>query len=217
MMKKRKSRLLAIVIVIVLLIILYGVIQIYANNVASDGISQKMNRGDKLNEDESLPFEIQYDGTYMDCPAAHCFIRMSAKPERKIRTVNTDFGPQKLILYSCFVNNRIYGLGFVKLPFDANAVEDEIINAFLDGVKEEIQTEMTITALRSLDLDYAKFAQEYCFEEYSEDINSRLYGKIRIIIAGEFTYYLMTAQMSDLTRADEIDADAWLNSFNVDY
>ena len=216
-MKKRKSRLLAIVIVIVLLIILYGVIQIYANNVASDGISQKMNRGDKLNEDESLPFEIQYDGTYMDCPAAHCFIRMSAKPERKIRTVNTDFGPQKLILYSCFVNNRIYGLGFVKLPFDANAVEDEIINAFLDGVKEEIQTEMTITALRSLDLDYAKFAQEYCFEEYSEDINSRLYGKIRIIIAGEFTYYLMTAQMSDLTRADEIDADAWLNSFNVDY
>ena len=217
MSKKRKSGLVAVIIVVLLIVIVYGLIQLYAKNVASDVVNQQMTKGNEGYETEKITFDIQYDGTYMDCPAAHCFIRMSAKPERKIRTVNTDFGPQKLIMYSCFVNNKIYGLGFVKLPFDVNAVEDEIINTFLDGVKEEIQMGMNINTLKSLDLEYAKFAQEYCFDDYSEEINSQLYGKIRIIIAGEFIYYLMTAQMSDLTRADEIDADAWLNSFNVDY
>jgi len=216
-MKKRKSGLLAVIIMVFLLVILYGVIQMYANNVASDVINQQMIKGNEGDEKEKLSLDIQYDGTFMDCPAAHCFIRMSARPERKITTVNTTLGPQKLIMYTCFVNNKIYGLGFVKLPFDINTVEEQSLTEFYNGITEEIQTGMNITASRSIDMDYAKISQEFCFDDYSEEISSTLYGKIRIIIAGEFTYYLMTAQMSELTRADEIDADAWLNSFNVDY
>ena len=217
-MKKRRNRSLGpTIILVIVLLVLYGILRINIMNEASEILSRQFYESTEEPQGEALPMEINYDGTYMDCPAAHCFVRMSASPQRQVSTVDTDFGEQKLIMYSCHANSKMYGLGYMKLPFDINIIGPENMEEFYNGVRSQVQNDMNIIDSVILDLDYAHFAQEFCFSQHYEEIGGTMYGKMRIIVAGEFAYYLITAKVGELSRFDEVDADTWLNSFKVSY